>query len=196
MNYHLAKKLTPSTSKQSTVCLCCEKEFPGCYSLQQPRREEYGAIQPKSSDTLAELNKIVEEEGDDGEKPKEEFTQFISKSGYDSENFCGVSIDDLPLEKEKYERNIFIYDFDFQEGEYDGELARRSIGKFEKTVKLLRFNNHIIHTNGFDSFFWVFGFPSCYCLINRSNNINWDLMTFNDRVFNTFKFLYQYPRNW
>ena len=84
------------------------------------------------------------------------FTQFISKSGYDSENFCGVSIDDLPLEKEKYERNIFIYDFDFQEGEYDGELARRSIGKFEKTVKLLRFNNHIIHTNGFDSFFLSF----------------------------------------
>ena len=70
--YHLAKKLTPSTSKQSTVCLCCEKEFPGCYSLQQPRREEYGAIQPKSSDTVAELNKIVEEERDDGEKPKEE----------------------------------------------------------------------------------------------------------------------------
>ena len=28
MNYHLAKKHSPSTSKQSTVCSSCEKEFP------------------------------------------------------------------------------------------------------------------------------------------------------------------------
>ena len=69
-----------------------------------------------------------------------------------SKEFRGVSIDDLPLIEGVVERNIFIYDFDFQEGEYVGELARRSIGKFEKTVKLLRFNNHIIHTNDIDPF--------------------------------------------
>ena len=36
------------------------------------------------------------------------------------------------------QRNLFIYDFDIQEGEYVGELAQRSIGRFDKTVKILR----------------------------------------------------------
>ena len=35
-----------------------------------------------------------------------------------------------------------------------GEWARRSIERFDKTVKLLRFNNHIVHTtDDTDSFF-------------------------------------------
>ena len=80
------------------------------------------------------------------------FTDFISKSGYHPKNFRGVSVEDLPVVEEIVQRNIFIYDFDIQEGEYVGELAQRSIGKFDKTVKLLRFNNHIIHTNDIDIF--------------------------------------------
>ena len=67
--------------------------------------------------------------------------EFVSKSGQDPKSFRGVSVEDLPVQK-----NISIYDFDIQEGEHVGELARRIIGEFEKTVKLMRFNNHIIHT--------------------------------------------------
>ena len=348
MNYHAAKKHSPSTSKQSAVCSSCEQEFPSYYSLQQHRRKEHEGKQRKPSDTVADLNKIVVEEEEDGEKLKEElsacqlflvdtemengrhkvfnfqvskldtkiinekleevfkkpdsaakintalefslrnvetgenryfyahenhtlfkklhllctkadlitiqgkvqmfdiveqctqesqntnwrfklitnvtifaallkkhpngcpdsvlpepllknhsvncllsdkdkqpykdhlclfralimylhghsnldahtfqlFTEFISKSGHDPKNFRGVSIDDLPPVEGIVERNIFIYDFDIHEGEYFGELARRSIGKFEKkTVKLLRFNNHINHTNAIDSFFKCF----------------------------------------
>ena len=88
------------------------------------------------------------------------FTEFVSKSGYDPKSFLGVSVEDLPVVEEIVQRNIFIYDFDIQEGEYVGELARRSIGRFDKTVKLLRFNNHIIHTNDTDSFFKCFRCPS------------------------------------
>ena len=33
MNYHVAKNHAPSTSKQSTVCSSCEKEFPSYYSI-------------------------------------------------------------------------------------------------------------------------------------------------------------------
>ena len=51
------------------------------------------------------------------------FTEFISESGYDPKNFHGVSIENLSLVEGKVERNIFIYDFDIQEGEYVGELA-------------------------------------------------------------------------
>ena len=51
------------------------------------------------------------------------FTEFKSKSGYDPKSFRGVSVEDLPVVDEIVQRNIFIYDFDIQEGEYVGELA-------------------------------------------------------------------------
>ena len=97
-----------------------------------------------------------------------------------------VATDDLALVEIIVERNIFIYNFDIQEGEYVGELARRSIGKFEKTVKLLRFNNHIIHTNDIDSFFKCFRCPSCDGFFNRSDNFNRHLLTCKDRVRHIF----------
>ena len=80
-------------------------------------------------------------------------TVLTSKSSYDPKIFRGVSVVDLPVVEEIVQRNLFMYDFDIQEGEYVGELARRSIGRFFKTVKLLRFNNNIIHTKDIDSFF-------------------------------------------
>ena len=89
------------------------------------------------------------------------FTEFISKFGYDPDTFRGVSVEDFTVVEEIVQINIFIYDFDIQEGEYVGELARRSIGRFDKTFKILRFNNHIIHTNDIDSFFQCFWCPSC-----------------------------------
>ena len=59
------------------------------------------------------------------------FTEFISKSGYDPKNFLGVAKDHLPLVEGIVERNKITYDFDIHEGEFVGELARRSFGKFE-----------------------------------------------------------------
>ena len=86
MGYHVAKKHAEQSSKQTTVCPFCEQEFPTYYSLQQYRRKELGAKQKKPSDTVADLNKIVEEEGEDGGKLKEElsacqhFLSFALKS--------------------------------------------------------------------------------------------------------------------
>ena len=72
--YHFARKHGQPSSKQSTVYSSCEQEFPSFYSLQQHRRKEHGAKQRKPSDTVADLNKIVEEEREDGEKLKEELS--------------------------------------------------------------------------------------------------------------------------
>ena len=374
----MAKKHAQPNSKQSTVCPSCEQEFPSYYSLQQHRRKEHGAKQRKPSDTVADLNKIVEEEWEDGENLKEElsacqnflvdtemengrhkvfnfqmsklgtktinekleevfnkldsaakinialgfvlrnietgeyqyfyahenntlfekshllctkadlitiqrkvekfdiverqerqkikwrfklitnvrifaallknipmgclaadlpepllrhtqvncllsnkdkepyndhlclfhaltmymnghndldshtsryFREFVSKSGYDPKNFRGVSVEDLPVVEEIVQRNIFKYDFDIQEGEYVGELARRSIGRFDKTVKLMRFNNHIIHTNDIDSFFKCFRCPSCDTFFNKTDNVNKHLLRCKDRV------RHIYPKN-
>ena len=110
------------------------------------------------------------------------FTDFISKSGYDPKNFRGVSVEDLPFVEEIVQRNMFIYDFDIQEGENVEELARRSIGSFDKTVKLLRFNNHIVHTNDIDSFFKCFRCPSCDTFFKRSEFLNKHLLRCKDRL--------------
>ena len=117
------------------------------------------------------------------------FTDFISKPGYDPKNFRGVSVEDLPVVEEIVQRNIFIYDFDIQEGEYVVELARRSIGRFDRTVKLLRFNNHIIDTNDIDSFFKCFRCPSCDTFFKRSEFLNKHLLRCKDRV------KHIYPKN-
>ena len=45
---------------------------------------------------------------------------------------------DIPKVEDLLQLNIFLYDIDFVDGELIGELARRSIQKFEKSVKLLR----------------------------------------------------------
>ena len=68
------RSMPPSTSKQPTVCSSCEQGFPNYYPLQQHRRKEHGAKQRKPSDTVADWNTIVEEEGDDGEKLIEELS--------------------------------------------------------------------------------------------------------------------------
>ena len=117
------------------------------------------------------------------------FTDFISKSGNDPKNFRGVSVEDLPVVEGIVQRNIFIYDFDIQEGEYVGELARSSIGRFDKTVKLLRFNNHIIHTIDIDSFFKCFRCPSCDTFFHKSDHFNQHLLRCKDRV------RHIYPKN-
>ena len=64
-------KHAPSIFKQSTVCSSCEKEFPSYYSLQQHCREEHGAKQRTHTHTLADLNRIMEEDGEAGEKLKD-----------------------------------------------------------------------------------------------------------------------------
>ena len=69
LNYHVAKKHASLTSKQPTVCSSCKKESPSYYSLQKHRRKER-----KTSDTVEQLNKIVEEEGENGEKIKDELS--------------------------------------------------------------------------------------------------------------------------
>ena len=72
MNYHTVKKHAQPSSKQSTVCFSYEQDFPNYFSLQHPRRKEHGAKQRKLSDTVADLNKDVEEKGEVGEKLKKE----------------------------------------------------------------------------------------------------------------------------
>ena len=93
-----------------------------------------------------------------------------------------VSIDDFSFVEEIVERDIFIYGFDIEEGEYVGKLARRSIGKFEKTMKLSRFNNDMIQMNNIDSFFKYFRCPSCDTSFHKSDHFIKHLIRCKDIV--------------
>ena len=91
MSYHMAKKHAQPNSKQSTVFPSCEQELSSYYSLQQHRRKEHGAKQRKPSDTVADLNKIVEDEGEDGEKLKEELgacQHFLVDTKWRNKELC------------------------------------------------------------------------------------------------------------
>ena len=76
------------------------------------------------------------------------FNLFLTNSEErDVSNFQGVPLNDIPKAEDLLQLNFFLYDIDFVDGELIGELCRRSIQKYEKSVKLLRYNDHICYVN-------------------------------------------------
>ena len=65
------------------------------------------------------------------------FNNFLEKLTNAPKKFQGVFMDNLPIFEEVIEKNIFIYDIDIDAEEFEAELARKSIGNNENTVKLL-----------------------------------------------------------
>ena len=100
------------------------------------------------------------------------FNNFFEKSGSDPKQFRGVSMDYLPIVEDVKEKNIFIYDIDFEDGDFLGELARRSIGNYKNTVILLRYNKHIIHVNNIDNFFKCFRCSTCDTFFHKADIFN------------------------
>ena len=70
-----------------------------------------------------------------------------------------------------------------------GELARRSVQKNEKTVELLRYNNHIFYVKNINAVFQCFRSPNCDTFFNRTFNLERHLSACSERVRNV------YPRN-
>ena len=77
-------------------------------------------------------------------------------------------MDNLPIETHLY---LFdIEDTDKVDENFLSELARRSIGKYENTVKLLQYNNHIIHVNNIDNFFRCFRCSTCDIFFHKADH--------------------------
>ena len=89
---------------------------------------------------------------------------------------------DIPKVEEMLQLNIFLYDIDFVDGELIGELARRSIQKFEKSDKLLRSNNHICYVSDMNSFFISFRCSTCDTIFSKTGNLERHLITCSERV--------------
>ena len=114
------------------------------------------------------------------------FNAFLEKPCCDLKQFREVSVGNLPIAEDVVEKNIFTYDIDIEYGNFVRELARRSIGKYENTVKLLRYNNHIIYVNKIDSFFKCFRCPTSDTFFHKADHFNRHLLCCKERIKNIY----------
>ena len=89
---------------------------------------------------------------------------------------------DIPKVEEILQLNIFLYDIDLVDGVLIGELARRSFQKYEKSVKLLRYNNHICYVNNINALFKAFRCTTWETFFPKTGNLERHLVTCSDRV--------------
>ena len=67
------------------------------------------------------------------------FNSFVNKmDGLSTSQFKVVHMNDIPIVEDLLTLNILLYDIDVVDGNIIGELARRSVKKYENTVRLLR----------------------------------------------------------
>ena len=123
-----------------------------------------------------------------GNKKLEEETSKIFKlflnniEERDPSKFQGVHMTKILKVEDFLQLNIFLYGTNFVDGELIGELARRSIQKFENSVKLLRYNNHICYVNNINALFKAFRCTTCDTFFSKSGNLERHLVTCSDRV--------------
>ena len=103
--------------------------------------------------------------------------------------FKGVHMNDIPIVEDLLTLNILLYDIDIVNGNVIGELTRRSVQKYDNTVRLLRYNNHICYVSNNNADFQSFRCPNCDTFFNRTFNLERHLTTCSERVRNI------YPRN-
>ena len=89
---------------------------------------------------------------------------------------------DIPKVEDLLQLNIFLYDIDFVDGELIGELCRKKIQKYEKSVKLLSYNNLICYVNNIKASFKSFRCTTCDTFFSKTWNVERHLVTCSDRV--------------
>ena len=118
------------------------------------------------------------------------FNLFFNKlDGLNTNQFQGVHMNDIPTVEDLRTLNIVLHDIDIVDGNIVGKLARRSVGKYENTVRLLRYNNHICYVNKIIAVFQSFRCRNCDTFFNRTFNLERHLTDCSERLKNV------YPRN-
>ena len=124
------------------------------------------------------------------EEPSKIFNLFIKKmDGLSADQFQGVHLNDIPFVEDLLTLNIVLYDIDIVHGNIIGEFARRTVQKYESTVRLLRYNNHKCYVNNINAVFQSFRCPNCDTFFNRTFNLERLSIRCSERVKNI------YPKN-
>ena len=115
------------------------------------------------------------------------FNSFVNKmDGLSSSQFKGVHMNDIPVVEDLLTLNFLLYDIDFVDGNIIGELAIRSVQKYDSTVRLLRYNNHFCYANNTNAVLQSFQCRNCDTFFNRIFNIEPHLTTCSGRVKNVY----------
>ena len=109
------------------------------------------------------------------------FNLFLNNSEEgDVSKFHCVPLKDIPKVEDLLQLNFFLYDIEFVDGELIGELCRRSIQKYEKSVKLLRYNNQICYKNNINALSKAFQCTTCDIFFSKTVNLEQQLVTSSD----------------
>ena len=96
---------------------------------------------------------------------------LVNSTNPDPSKFQGVCMDDIPSVEDIVGINIFIYDIDLIDGAMVGELARRSIKMYEKSVQLIQYNSHICYVDNIHALFKAFRCPTCDTYFQKTGNL-------------------------
>ena len=114
---------------------------------------------------------------------------LVNSTNHDPSKFQGVCMDDIPSVEDIVGIKIFIYDIDLIDGAMVGELARRSIKKYEKNAQLIRYNSHICYADNINALFKAFRCPTCDTYFQKTGNLERHLVRCSERV------KHLYPKN-
>ena len=114
---------------------------------------------------------------------------LVNSTNPDPSKFQGVCMDDIPSVEDIVAINIFIYDIDFIDGTMVGELAPRSIKKYQKNVQLIRYNSHICYVDNINALFKPFRCPTCDTYFQKTGDLERHLVSCSERV------KHIYPKN-
>ena len=114
---------------------------------------------------------------------------LVNSTNPDPSKFQGVCMDDIPSVEDIVSINIFIYDIDLIDGAMVGELARRSIKKYEKNVQLIGYDSHICYMDNINALSKAFRCPTCDTYFQKTGNLERQLVRCSERV------KHIYPKN-
>ena len=121
------------------------------------------------------------------EKNSKIFTLFINKKdGLSVDRFQGVHMNVIRFVEGLLTVSIVLYDIDVVDGNIIGELRRRNVQKYELTVRLLRYNNHICYLNNINAVFQSFRCPNCDTSFKKTFSLEQNLTTCSERVKNVY----------
>ena len=106
--------------------------------------------------------------------------------------FRGVGLEDLHIVERLAEVNILVYDIEVSDGGIIGELAERSLRRFNSTATLLRYNNHICYFTDVNKVFKSFRCSTCNTFFTKSSNLHRHMPKCEELVKNIYpKSVYQ-----